>query len=263
MSVTTITHPDGRTFKLGMKTPPAYHPHLRLREFLTLSTLPSPPETLDLTPKAMPSLDQIMLNDKLGCCEISWHFGHLRGVLTGNANALVVTSDAWIEKLYEVIGGYKPSDESTDNGCATQDVLAYMTKTGEAEGYVSVNAADEQELKIAIWLFGAASLGAALPDAWVKDMSNLHWGVAGPSDPNNGHMFGCPGKYDKSVIYTSTWGQIGDITPAAAAQYCTAQGGGECWGILDRLWFSRVTQMCPTGFDAEKLRVYLAAIKAE
>jgi len=260
VSVATVSHPEVGQVRLGRRVPDPtlVHPHLKLRRYF-LPGLPDPPATLDLTPPALPSLERMMLNDRLGCCEISWHFGHLRGVWTGNAGTLEITSDAWIEKLYEVIGGYRPGDPATDQGCMTQDVAAYMMRTGQALGYVAVNAADATEVRTAVWLFGAVTFGACLPAEW---LTTLKWRKAGPPVPQNGHCFGCPGKYDGSTLTTSTWGTIkGDIDDAAMAEYCTPlPAQGECWAFLGRNWINHVTEKAPNGFDVESLKRHLEAL---
>jgi hypothetical protein len=245
--------------KLGRKLLPAVHPHLKMRSYMSAS-LPAPPATLDNTAAAMPSLSKMMLNDQLGCCEIAWHFGHLRGVWTAENGHCEVTSDGWIERLYEVIGGYRPGNPGTDQGCATQDVLAYMIRAKEAIGYVAVNAADPTELRTAVWLFGAVTLGACLPDDVIQNPLAEWRSTSGEPDPNNGHCFGCPGKYDGSTIGISTWGQVITASDEWVSKYCATHNQGECWAILGSNWVNQVTHKAPNGFDIVSLKSHLEAL---
>jgi hypothetical protein len=260
--VKTLTDANGTTFKLGRKPPGPTRPHLKMKNYL-LRSLPDPPATMDETPLAMPSLSRMFLNDQLGDCIIAALYGHQRGVWSANASngkAIVLPTDDDIQKTYSRLFGYVPGDPTTDTGGIIQDALNDLINSKIIDGYVSVNAHDQIELKTAIWLFGGVTFGMGLPDEWTHDLSNLKWTVAGDSDPANGHCFICPGKYDDTTVGTSTWGQIGSMDYDSCAKYATKSNGGECWAILSPDWISKTTQKAPIGIDRSQLAADLDAI---
>jgi hypothetical protein len=262
--VKTLVHPDGTTYKLGRNAPPPYQPHLKLKNYL-LRGFPNPPATMDETPLAIPSLSRMFLNDQLGCCIISWLYGHQRGVWSANATngqAIVLPTDLQIQQTYSRLFGYVIGDPSTDDGGTISAAINDLISSKTIEGSISINAHDATELRIGIWLFGGATFGGGLPDEWTHDLSNLNWRVAGDPDPENGHCWGCPGKYDGSTVGTSTWGRVGSMDDASAAKYATKAGGGECYALLSPDWISKTTQKAPTGFDHSQLAADLQALAA-
>ena len=72
---------------------PTKLPKYYMHEFLTDVPLPTPPPTLDWSPKALPALNSIYMNDQLGDCVIAG-FGHMIGVWTGNTlnNPIILTN---------------------------------------------------------------------------------------------------------------------------------------------------------------------------
>lgn len=146
-------------------------------------------------------------------------------------------TDAQILKAYEDCDGYKPGDDSTDQGGTLLGTEQFFMKNGiggnilRASGLVNIH--DEMLLKLAIWLSWGMDTGVALPLAW------QHAEVwDGPSDPNTtdpqwqpggwgGHdiilasygydypglavnKFANKGTYDYGVM---TWGQGGQTSP--------------------------------------------------
>jgi hypothetical protein len=268
MTVKTIFHPaTGRPLRFGRRPMVARHPRLRFARYVRADA-PPPPASVDYRPLAAAALEQVYLNDQLGCCVIAW-IAHKVGLDTGNVDGgrPAVATAAEIKAAYGAIGGYVDGDPATDNGCNEADALAYwispsVTIGGAAhriDGAVSINAADPIEVRRAIWLFGGVMFGVALPDGWISPLAKT-WDVAGDADPNNGHCFGAVA-YDGGRLWIETWGESDfAITDAAVAKYAVAAAGGELFATLGPDWENQATAKAPNGFDYTALKADLAAM---
>lgn len=253
-------HDKSRSFVMGRRKPVSLGPHMRFRNYLRRH-MPLAPEECDYTPAAMPALDKIYLNDQLGCCVISG-MAHIIGLVTANAGLPpFLFTDQQIVDEYGVVGGYDPSNPSSDQGCDEQTALNSWFKSGfppgshQIAGWMTVNAADPQEYRLAMWLFENLFFGVGLPDAWISPVpsaSGFVWDVNGPSDPQNGHCFiGCG--HSQKGITLSTWGMTGLLTDAAVANYASHNSGGGLYVIVTKDSLNKASQKAASGFDWSQL----------
>jgi hypothetical protein len=266
MTVKTITHPvTGQTVKFGRRRPIARGPRLELKNYLTRA-LPPAPTMVDYSSAAMPSLSNVYVNDRLGCCTVSG-VAHLVGVFTGNAGSCVTFSDDDIIKMYSAVSGYVPGKPSTDQGADEVTVLNYWQQSGIAgahqiNGWVMVDPSDVQEYKAAIWLFESLYFGIELPDAWISPFpsaSGFTWDKAGAPDPQNGHCVVATG-FTPDGVNICTWGMQGLMTDAAIQEYAAASAGGQLSCMLSLESIMKATQKAPSGFDWTQLVADLQAI---
>ena len=261
MPIKTVQSRDRRqSFKLGRKRPVARGPRLSLKNYL-LRSLPLPPPQIDYADKASKAIAEVYANDSLGDCVIAG-IAHVVGVFTGGAGPtpFIYTRDQIIA-LYSAIGGYNPSDPSTDQGCDEQTALNYWQDKGaptgshNIAGWVAVDGTDPIECRAALWLFENLYFGIELPDAWINPIpsaSGFTWDAAGPPDPNNGHCVVGVG-YTQTGVTIATWGMTGLITDAAIKQYCTHDGGGELYTVVSQDALIKATAKAPNGFDWSQL----------
>jgi hypothetical protein len=256
-----------KTFKMGRTRPAANRLKLTLNRYLDLSKLPTPPASVDYSPKAQQPLGRMYLNNQLSNCVIAW-MAHAVGTFLGNAGTTYIFSPAQIIALYSAIGGYVPGDPSTDDGCDEQTALRYWQATGapagqnQIAGWVSVDGTNPAEYRAAIWLFENIMFGVELPDAWVNPFpsaSGFIWDVAGPPDPNNGHCFGAIG-YHSGGVKINTWGMLGTVTDAAVNAYACSAGSGELYTVLSPEIILRAAAKAPSGFDFAQLQADLALV---
>ena len=225
----TILNPlTGKTFRMGRRRPRARGLRLRLASYL-LKSLPQPPAACDYAAAAKSWLAQMLANDDLGDCTAAGAF-HIAGTWLANNGVPVPFSREDTIKFYSATTGYVPGKPESDQGGDEETVLNYWVNHGllpaplpahQAEAWISVNAADIEEVKTAIWLFGNIYIGASMPDAWVNPMPETDgwiWGVAGAPEDDNGHCFAALG-YDERWLKISTWGLVGNLTPAGLAKY--------------------------------------------
>jgi len=222
------------------------------------------PASLDLSSKAMASLRQVYLNNRLGCCTIAAK-AHEQGVWTGQVNA---TPDLWtddqIQAQYSRLGNYEPGDASTDHGCDPCDVLDACCKPGffpdgsECAGWVQLNTFDPAELQRALFLFEGADVCVYLNDAWIASTTGdgFTWDESAPGDLSDGHCVDAYG-YDSTGLHVCSWGFLGTIT------YAALQQPGMVGVLLSPEVIARGQTKAPTGLDWAALQADLQAIKNE
>ena len=265
----TLVDSSGKMFRMGRLRPRARGLRLRLGSYL-LKSLPAPPPVCDYTAKASACLSQIFANDTLGDCTSAGAF-HIAGAWLANNGTPASFTELDAIRFYSETTGYVRGEPETDQGADEEQVLNYWVNNGlgtspahKAQAWVSINAADPEEVRAAIWLFGNVYFGVSLPDAWVNPMpeSNLFtWDVAGAPDDSNGHCFVGLG-YGDPGVKIATWGMLGTVTWAAVAKYAARAAEGECYAILGPDWISTATAKAPSGFDILQLASDIASMRA-
>lgn len=241
--------------KLGKKPPRHDVRTLKLRKYLRAAQIPTLPPRTSWSQSVLDTGGYPMFrNDELGDCAIAGP-AHMIQTWTANTGSLIVPTDADVLAAYSAVGGYNPSDPSTDNGCVLLDVLNYWRKSGIAgqkiSAFVALDPQDPRELMYAIWLFGGVLLGAALPDSVVNvdDLVAAPWDdhVADSANPANGHCI-VASDYDMCAGLTvETWGTAKPMSFSFARRYLD-----EAYAILSPDWLGP-NGRCPAGFDGSML----------
>jgi hypothetical protein len=205
--------------KLGKK-PVRHDPRtLRLSKYLT--ALPPVPTTFEWS--AAKTNWGIMLNDQIGDCTIA-AAGHMIESWRNVEGNQISILDSAILTAYEAVSGYNPSDPSTDTGAVCLDVLNYWRKTGisgdKIQAYIALDQGNVAQLKAAIYLFGAAYIGLAMP-LTAQNQTEWHITSAGLSGDGalgswGGHAVPILG-YGRKTLSVVSWGQIYQMTNAALA----------------------------------------------
>jgi len=249
--------------RLGRNVPPPEHlahdgidksgkKKLHFRDFVI--SLTTPPTSVDFSAKAMPSLNEMYLNDSEGDCVIAGGY-HVVGVETGNATGSpFIATAVQINEDYGAIGGYVPGDPSTDNGCDEETALQYWIATGfkngtKLAGRLQLDATNKLQVMQAIDLFENAFLGLCLPKSYISPFpsaSGFVWDVDSP-DFNNGHCVIVVG-YNTQGVIISTWGMLGILTWAALAALCVASAGGQIFVMLSPDQVAKGQAKAPNGF---------------
>jgi hypothetical protein len=152
--------------KLG-KLPPRHDARTLMLAKYTVA-LPPPPAAVDWSRKL--SDLGMMKNDTLGDCTCA-AIGHMIQTWTSQTTGQAIISDAQIVELYEHACGYDPSDPDSDQGGVEIDVLNYWRKNGvdgpngphSLDAFAAVARRHHADVKDAVWLFGGAYIGVALP----------------------------------------------------------------------------------------------------
>ena len=204
----------------------------------------------------------MMRNNDLGDCTIA-AAGHLMKQWTTNSGAMFTVTDSDIVAAYAAVTGYSPSNPSSDTGAVEIDVLNYWRQYGIAGhkigAYVALNPADGAHIKAAIYLFGGAYIGLALPrsaqnqDVW--DVPGIVDGAFGNGEPRSwgGHAVEVVA-YDQNGLTVVTWGALKRMTWNFWNKYCD-----EAFAVLSPDFLSKAGTT-PGGFDIAALTADLGSV---
>jgi hypothetical protein len=249
-------------YKLG-KNPPVHDERTLLFGSYLAPSLPAPPTTVDYGEKvrAWPMYD----NDQYGDCTCA-AAGHMIQNWTASAGKEVTPADSSVLHLYEHFVGTPPPP---DEGCSMLDVLKYWRKSGlsgkhKITAFAALEPRNHTQLRDAVYMFGSAYIGVALPDFAVgQNMLAIPWQVPaeGPignaaPDPNNGHCIPAVA-YDARNIFTVTWG---DLKPMSWGFYDAY--ADEAFAVLSPDWKSE-SGTPVEGFSFDALERDLAIIHAQ
>lgn len=231
---------------------------LRMLAYVT-AKLPAPPAALaPPTVKSWPMFG----NDRLGDCTIA-AIGHMIQAWTAAIGALKTLSLTVIKRVYWLTGT-PPAKTGvpggpTDDGRSELDILNYFRKTGVGGhrilAFTKFPAVRDDQMRTAVWLFGGAYLGLAMP---LTAQTQKVWDVvgnghSGPSAPGSwgGHAVNAVGYTDQGVIVV-TWGALMLVTWAFIDTYCD-----EAYALVSQDFVG--TKGTPAGFNLQQL---LADVKA-
>lgn len=234
--------------KLGRRRPKARPQCLWFGAYFDRSKATPPPATVDYSAKAMASIAKMYLNDQYGDCVIAGKY-HAEGVWSGNeldSPGIAVGTDQEVYSAYQTICG------PGDNGCVITDVLDYFRANGlsfsgsvrKIDAYVSIDWTNKLEVQVALYLFGALTIGINLPSAWTNDAV---WDVT-DTQIVGGHDVTCVG-YDDQGVQVSSWGRIYTITWAAFVSKTWLE---EAYVMLAPDWYGN-EKLAPSGVDAAML----------
>lgn len=239
------------------KLPPRRDPRTLMLAKYT-AALPPAPAAIDWTRKL--TAIGSMGNDALGDCTCA-AIGHLIQAWTAANGGQVILPDTAIVGLYEKACGYDPADPASDQGGVELDVLAYWRKNGVAghglDAYAAVSRRDHGDVRDAVWLFGGAYIGVALP---LSAQSQNIWTVVGDGRSGNsapgswgGHAIPVIA-YDDTFLSFVSWGQVMRMTWAFWDAYCD-----EAYACISRDW--AVAAGAPSGFSWDVLDADLAGFR--
>lgn len=218
------------------------HPRLKLKTFLRSAYKGQVPDVVDYSGQVTDW--PMYLNDQLGCCT-SADAGHAVQLWTtyGQGNTVTVT-DQDVLDFYSGSAGYNPNDPSTDQGAVMQDVNAYFRKTGMAgrtiEAFFQVDPDDLDEVRAALYLFGAVSVGMAFPSTAMDQFDRGQpWDVVRRSQIEGGHDVLLVAATKGGNLKVVTWGKVQEVTPAFWSKYMGSRAGGEAWARVEQDWASK------------------------
>jgi hypothetical protein len=145
--------------------------------------------------------------------------GHMIQAWTSQTTGQAIIPDADIVGLYERACGYDPSDPDSDQGGVEIDVLNYWRRNGVdghgLDAFAAVSRRHHADVKDAVWLFGGAYIGVALP---LSAQSQQVWdvppgGAAGGGEPGSWGGHAVPViAYDAGGLTCITWGALKRMT---------------------------------------------------
>ncbi len=232
---------------------------LRLRDYLALTKLPSAPASAGHY--EVVNSWGMLGNDTAGCC-VWAGAGHETMLWNAEASRAVAFTPAAVLSDYTAVTGFNPNDPSTDQGTDVQVAASYRRKVGvlDARGsrhkvaaYLAITPGNREELKQAVYLFGAVGIGIEVPSSAQQQFVNKQpWTVVKHASIEGGHYIPAVG-YDKNYVYVITWGAVQPVA----------------WSFLDKYMDEGVAYLSTEaltngksleGFDATQLMADLKAL---
>lgn len=204
---------------------------------------------------------QVFLNDSLGDCVIA-DSAHQVMLHTANAGTMIMPTDAEVLEMYEVVGGYKPSDPSTDQGCDEGNACQYLMTTGlagqKSAGTGFVDPANLDHIRWTVQLFGACRLGITVTDAMMQAFSAGQPWETFAGNVDGGHDVPVV-KYDAEYAWVVTWGKLQPVAWSlmANAQFLE-ESHAEVWPD-----FLSAAGTAPNGFDLKGLLAALPQVEEQ
>jgi hypothetical protein len=235
---------------------------LKFARYLKTAVLPTIPDVYQ-SGKAIK--DWLMLgNDKAGCCVFATAFHMVMNWLKEHGIDFTPT-DVQVLALYSQLAGYDPATPSTDVGYNELDLLKYWQSTGIAgrrpiSAFVSVDPAELQHMRTAIYLFGSVFAGVTLTQRAMDEFqAGMNWKETNPwfggKRVLGGHAIPIVG-YDANGFWCVTYGQLQYLTNEWWLKY-----GSEAWAVFSPDWADQNT-VSPTAFDFLTLQTDLDAVKS-
>lgn len=251
--------PTAVEFRHGWNPTPAFRPRLRMDR--ALSDTATVPASIDYY-TGLPAIGMLG-NDLYGDCVFAGD-GHIveQQTFFGQGTETTV-STAQALAAYTAVTGFNKNDPSTDNGAQISDGLNYLRKTGmagvqiAAYGQVSVSAI--AKVKLAVYQFGAVSIGFNFPAVAMDQFNNGDpWDVVQDDGGiEGGHCVIVVG-YDATYLYVYTWGAVQKMTYAFWNKYVE-----EAWPVISQAWVRATTGLDPIGVSVGVLGQEFTAVTGQ
>lgn len=239
--------------KLGRPHGPSTLHGAKLAALMNPALLPAPPLAMDVD-ASLPALIDQYGNDTHGDCTCATWAAVFKSDAAANGKTIDFTT-AEILAMYRSSGW--DGTPSSDNGWTMQGAASHAQRVGlrdttgqlhVAGPWLSINWRDIEEVKLAMFMFGALPVGIALPLAY-QDTSKPWAAVDGDrGEPGSwgGHSLTAVA-CDHDGVILRTWGARQRITWAGWMKYVD-----EVIAKIDPLWCSN-TALAPNGFAIEDL----------
>jgi len=221
-----------------------------------LASIPEPPTTFF---PAQVDVWPMLANDKENCCTCA-----------AAAHMIHAWSAAWKQPILideaHVLAAYIMVSQGAQGGAEMIEVLRYWRRNGIGDRkllhFVALDAYDPQELRKAIFLFGAAYIGLNLPDfvmpaaaANATDWILPESGATGDAAPKeaNGHCVAAIG-FDQERLHVVSCGSVRTMTWDFYRAYTE-----EAYAVLAPEWFG--PEKCsPFGHKLNELETDISAL---
>lgn len=252
--------------KLGKKPPVVDERTLKFSKYFRLTAAP-PVENWTGNVKAWGMYD----NDTVGDCveAAAGHMVDLWDSYTNPGGPGVTTPQ--VIAAYSGATGYVPGKPDTDNGTDMLSFLKYWRKNGvgghKIGAFVALEKGNIEQLKQAVWLFGAAFIGLEMPlsaqgePAWYAPSSDPKGGAkpnswGGHCVPVVAYQPSPMAKAEQNTVVT--WGQLLHM-----ADYFYEVYSDEAYAVLSTDWIAGMGTaqgVAPNQFDLAQLQADLAAL---
>lgn len=187
---------------------------LKLRRYVSLSRLPSPPAEFGHE-NLVPSWGMLG-NDQYGDC-VWAGAAHETMLWNKSAGAGVLFTDESVLSDYSAVTGFNPADPSTDQGTDMQAAAKYRQTTGlvDASGkrhkigaYLAIEPGDVQHMLAAAYVFQAIAVGVEVPASAMDQFGAvMPWHIEGELTIEGGHYVPLVARMD-GMFWCVTWNKL-------------------------------------------------------
>lgn len=251
---------------LGRNRPKARPQALKLTALLKDVKAISIPASCDWYTKASDSIRRMYLNDRYGDCVFAGK-AHNLGIWSANDPDSMPDGKTVVATDQEISDQYFAYTGGRDNGANISEVYDIMKAKGfqaggklyKIDGYVSCDWRSKELVQIGLNLFGAASIGINLPEAWTQDDV---WDATN-TDIVGGHDVS-PCGYGSNVLGTTadgvvivSWGRLYLVTWKA---FTSTQWLEEMYFAVPSFLWTGADKKTPLGINFDELKADLARI---
>lgn len=164
---------------------------------------------------------------------------------------------------YTAVTGFDRSNPASDQGTDMSEAAAYRRKTGlidskgvrhKVDFYTALRANDYDQLRMAVFLTGAAGIGIRFPaSASAQFDAQTPWDPVKGSRIDGGHYLPCVGWNSRGELLVVTWGRLQAMRRTFYEEYCDEALG---YFSLESLQ----NKLTPEGFDADQVVKRLATL---
>lgn len=251
------------TFKLGKTAARPDAVTFKLSSYLDKSVLPTIPKAVGHS-AVLPRDLGMLGNDQYGDC-VWAGAAHETMLWNGIASKRVSFSDSAVLSDYSEVTGFSVYEPNSDQGTDMKDAASYRRKTGvvddlgmrhKVDAYLALTPGDVNELRAAIYLFGAVGVGVLFPDYWMDQFNaGKEWTYRKVAKPNAGHYIPAfASASPRGAITVATWGRLQKMSAKA---YETFNDESIAYVSLEML---NASGKSLEGFNIAQLRTDLAAI---
>jgi hypothetical protein len=242
------------------KLDPKHHPKTLMFSKYAAGVLPIPAAKVFREYKVPDAAKQMFGNDSIGDCTCAGA-ANLLILMTCHTGEVVIPSLDEVIGLYSAVTGYVPGDDSTDNGAAMTDVLAYLQSTGLAGhkilAWAQIDHTNLAHRQLGVDLFGATYVGVQLPASAQKQFSKgQSWEVVKHDSIEGGHAIIHPGYGLEGGDYV-TWAKWDQKASSAwESAYIDEE-----YVLITEDWLNQATKQTPGGIDLPTLQADIALLR--
>ena len=232
----------------------------KFEQFFSVENLPTPPEVFGTYNNFTWPM---YANDLYGDCVWSGA-GHETMSWNHEADKVIKFSDSSLLKAYSEVTGFNKNDPNTDLGTDMQEAASYRRRTGlkdtkgnihKVDAYVEIKLNSIEQLKVAMYLFGAVGIGFLFPtSAWKQFNDGKPWSISSSYTIDGGHYVAGVGMNENGNIVCVSWGKEQEMTKEFYEKFADEV---VAYIELDRL----KNFLSPEGFDSKKLEDFLFQLK--
>jgi hypothetical protein len=251
--------------KLGKRPARPGAVSLKFADVFNIATLPVPPLVFGHESFIPGNSWGMLANDRWGDCVFAGAAHETMTFTAEGSDHPAIFTSAGVLSDYSAVTGFDPSNPASDQGTDVQAAAAYRQKMGvidangvrhKIDAYADIAVGNLDQLATAIYIFGAAGVGVALPSS-AEDQFNQSrpWSIVSGDTNVGGHYVPFVGRNSAGNFIGVTWGRLQAAEPDWLKEYMDE---GICYLSVEIL--KATTKLSPEGYNLDALTQYLKEV---